>query len=302
MIPTQLYKTAYIHAAIRVDNPSYVLLTVDSPFYVLQLTFIVFYVFYMTVSIHTEFLNDNRGSVVRQKKRIVVKKPHRGGERFHGRQSSNFQHSSISSVDEYSFVVTSESPSVAWKPITYSSLPGDAPKSARSQPSEVNAVPNGQVGHIDHSRPAESEQDQHGPSEPTNTDIYQDYALLHYYIPFQHIMVTNSKPIEEPPQERPEKPLSINQIMKAAIEPIAVFTAAASPHTTQPTSTTTTSTTTAAPAATTKPSVEDSNPEVSKEKVVYFLLVKCTSYYHESGKSGNLGESTVNQKTFLKDF
>lgn len=181
-----------------------------------------------TLSVQVEFLDYyNRGSTLRQKKK-VMKKPCR----VRGRQASNFQHSTIASADKYLFSVTSENPSDAWKPITYStSFSENEAHSEGRETIELHAASNGKIGYINHSKPADS-QTRSSHNEP-NINNYQDYSLLHYYMPFHNIMLTDTKPITEPLREKPKKPISVEQIMKAGIEPVASFATTSTPTTTE---------------------------------------------------------------------
>lgn len=208
-----------------------------------------------TLSVQIEFLDHhNRGSILRQKKK-VMKKPCR----VRGRQSSNFQHSTVASVDKYLLAVTTENPSDAWKPITYStSFPENEAYSEGRETNELHAASNGKIGYIDHSKPVDSQTRSH--NEP-NSNSYQDYSLLHYYIPFHNIMLTETKPITEPLREKPKKPISVEQIMKAGIEPVASFT------------TTSTPTNTAEP-VTVLESNDNSRTEVGIFVTVFFFLTE----------------------------
>lgn len=188
---------------------------------------------------------------------MTLKKPFRYNERVRGRQA-NYHRSTVSSVDEFAIIGTSENPNGNWKPIPYAHYAVEAVPSMKNKPAPVNSVgngdggkpavvntvANGDSGHIERAnKNAESDTSSTPPQqEHISSEQFEDYALLHYYIPFDQLVAHQTpKPIMETLQDIPPKTISIEQLMKAAVEPIPVFRL----------ETTSMSTTTAAPPSTT---------------------------------------------------
>ncbi len=210
--------------------------------------------------------------LIRQKKKVVaIKKPPRHHERTHGRQG-NFHRSALSSPDEYSVVYTSENPNGNWKPVAYASVE-NVPQTTKSKPIEANAAAlDDKLEQIERRKQGENEQPSPSQTQHEQTgEQFEDYALLHYYIPFDQLITQNSKPITEIMADSPQKPLTIEQIMTAAVEPVAMFQLDTTKTTT--TSTPATITSTAAPpppppppsstyATTTERTARESDPQV----------------------------------------
>ncbi|XKL60669.1 hypothetical protein PGB90_007726 [Kerria lacca] len=209
----------------------------------ITILYIVVCITCVIVSNESEFLRENKqGAQLRQKKRLLtIKKPIRNTERISASEQ-NFQRSSTSSLNEYSASVTSENPSNKWRPITYAAafvennLRSKKTKSVDANPDAVN------IGRINHTKDIEIERTVPNLNEHVPNEQFENYALLHYYIPFEQIMTKTSKPITEETEEILNMPVSINDIMKAAVEPVAVFQLETTTTSTTPVPTTTTTT------------------------------------------------------------
>lgn len=237
-----------------------------------------------------------QGTLIRQKKRIVtLKKPFRYNERMRGRQT-NYHRSTVSSLDEFAIIGTSENPNGNWKPIPYAHYTAEAAANVKNRPALVagngngdgdgdggkpaviNSVTNGDSGHIERANKNRESEISTAASLPehVSSEQFEDYALLHYYIPFdQFVAHQTPKPIMETLQDIPPKTISIEQLMKAAIEPVPIFRLE-----------TTSTTTTAAPSTTAKTEPPTSTvitvfpPETAKKSEVRVHLWGYTYEIH----------------------
>ena len=215
-----------------------------------QLIFAIHMLVFVAVSTATVtslFSSDDDRSYAPSKKKVYHKDPYRG-ERLRARQATNFRQSSSTSPSiEYGYAYTSESPSAAWKPITYTLLPEYRVKDARSTThGKIVPLSYGKT-HIPKEHSIILVQTEHPHSQNValgNNAPYKNYALLHYYVPFEHVTVAKGKPIEEPFVEVSQKPYRI----KATLEPFPIYA---------------TSTTTTTPAPKTPAPLIEEDTEVS---------------------------------------
>lgn len=221
-----------------------------------------------------------------------------------GRQA-NYHRTTISPIEEFAIISTSENPNGNWKPIPYAHYTTEAFPSVRyklvSAKSEgigdggkaavVNTITNGDSGHIQRVKNSDSDVS----STPHQENLqFDDYALLHYYIPFdQFISHQTPKPIMETVQDIPPKTITIEQLMKAAVEPIPIFRL--EPTTMKPTSTAPPSTTAKTePPTTTTVAVSPPEP-VNKKEVSYSRQKVGISYTRNQNFATRLNEIFPNE-------